>query len=211
MNKNKVNKTASGKATGGLVQHGISISGAEVPIIKIFANCSFCYIYKDYLLKVPANRNTQPLSATSKDNFQMKNIIKIKKVKLIFLSFLLIALLVIGFKIFGTNSDVVKGVNSEKIKIIKLGMKSEKVILILGKPFKSEKEILGEGFIYSYTNPVKYSIIYPMLWIHFDKKLKVREVYAKRYILFGADDECIYLLNSNNNYVEQKKFMFCFR
>ena len=35
-----------GKATGGLVQHGISISGVEVYIIKIFASCSFCYIYK---------------------------------------------------------------------------------------------------------------------------------------------------------------------
>jgi len=30
LKKNKVNKTASGKATGGLVQHGISTSGYEV-------------------------------------------------------------------------------------------------------------------------------------------------------------------------------------
>ncbi len=30
-------------------QHGISISGVEVYIIKIFANCSFCYIYKNQL------------------------------------------------------------------------------------------------------------------------------------------------------------------
>ena len=35
-----------GKATGGLVQQGISTSGVEVFIIKIFANCAFCYIYK---------------------------------------------------------------------------------------------------------------------------------------------------------------------
>ncbi len=38
-----------GKATGGLVQHAISISGVEVYIIKIFANCSFSYIYKNQL------------------------------------------------------------------------------------------------------------------------------------------------------------------
>ena len=38
-----------GKATGGLVQHAISISGVDVYIMKIFANCSFCYIYKNHL------------------------------------------------------------------------------------------------------------------------------------------------------------------
>ncbi|SFI59863.1 hypothetical protein, partial [Halpernia frigidisoli] len=32
-----------------------------VYIIKIFANCSICHIYKDLLYKIPANRNTQPL------------------------------------------------------------------------------------------------------------------------------------------------------
>ena len=35
-----------GKATGGLVQQSISISGGEVYIIKIFANCSYLIIYK---------------------------------------------------------------------------------------------------------------------------------------------------------------------
>ena len=136
---------------------------------------------------------------------------KIKKIKYIFFNFFFIALLLICFKIFGTSSDVVKGVNSEKIKIIKVGMNSENVISILGKPFKSGKKISSEGFIYTYTNPVKYSLNHPMLWIHFDKELKVREVYAKRYILFGADDECIYLLNSNYNSIEQKKFLYCFK
>ena len=38
-----------GNATGGLVQQNISISGVEVYIIKIFANSSFCYIYKNQL------------------------------------------------------------------------------------------------------------------------------------------------------------------
>ena len=36
-----------GKATGGLVQQCISISGVEVYIMKILADCSFCYIYKN--------------------------------------------------------------------------------------------------------------------------------------------------------------------
>ena len=134
-----------------------------------------------------------------------------KKIKSIFLSLSFIALLIICFKIFGTNSDVLKGVNSEKIKKIKVGMNSEKVISILGMPFKSEKKISSEGVMYTYTNPVKYSLNYPMLWIHFDKELKVREVYAKRYILFGADDECIYLLNSNSNPFEEQKFSYCFK
>ncbi|WP_262488071.1 hypothetical protein [Kaistella haifensis] len=40
-------KRRIGKATGGLVRHGISISGIEVYIIKILASCSFCYIYKN--------------------------------------------------------------------------------------------------------------------------------------------------------------------
>ncbi len=35
------------------VQHSISISGIEVYIIKIFASCSFCYIYKDLLSQSP--------------------------------------------------------------------------------------------------------------------------------------------------------------
>ena len=38
-----------GKATGGLVQQAISISGVEVYIMKIFVNCSFSYIYKKQL------------------------------------------------------------------------------------------------------------------------------------------------------------------
>ena len=38
-----------GKATGGLVQLSISVSGAEVSIIEIFANWSICYIYKNQL------------------------------------------------------------------------------------------------------------------------------------------------------------------
>ncbi len=48
-NGGKMEVAVSVKATGGLVQHGISISGVEVYTIEIFANCSFCYIYKNLL------------------------------------------------------------------------------------------------------------------------------------------------------------------
>ncbi|WP_313504730.1 hypothetical protein [Kaistella carnis] len=39
-------KRRIGKATGGLVQHGISIIASEVPTIKTFDNCSICFTTK---------------------------------------------------------------------------------------------------------------------------------------------------------------------
>lgn len=98
------------------------------------------------------------------------------------------------------NSFSQNKLNAEKIKLIKIGMTSEKVISILGKPLTIENNYLNDRKTYTFTKPIKFAENYPMLWIHFDNNMKVTQVYAKKYILWGSDDESIYMLDSNNDF-----------
>jgi hypothetical protein len=49
-----------------------------------------------------------------------------------------------------------------------------------------------------------------MLWVHLDSAFQVSSVYAKQYILWGADDSGIYLLDekgkSENKELFEKNF-----
>lgn len=46
------------------------------------------------------------------------------------------------------------------------------------------------SYTFQYTKQLKFRLSYPMLWIHFDSKMRVKSVYVKKYNLL--DDEAIY-------------------
>jgi len=111
--------------------------------------------------------------------------------------------------VFGTNSNLSKGVTANKILQIETGMTEEMVKSILGNPFEIKSENNKNEITYYYSKPVMLSKNYPMLWVHFNQDLKVREVYAKRYIYFGADDEGIYALAKSKS-INKDLFYKCF-
>jgi hypothetical protein len=94
-------------------------------------------------------------------------------------------------------------VSTTTIRQIKYGMSKDEVIKILGHPFSIEPcsfEYYGaNAFTMNYSQPIEYARWYPMLWIHL-KNNKVVEVYAKRYIMFGADDKGVYGLDDKRNW-----------
>ena len=110
---------------------------------------------------------------------------------------LLIILFFSYSKILYLNSK--NRINPKNIEMIKLGMSSEDVISILGKPISIKDKFLKDEKTFTYTEPIKYAMTYPMLWVHFDNNHKVNCIYAKKYIYWGADDECIYLIDKNYN------------
>ena len=83
--------------------------------------------------------------------------------------------------------------------MLKLGMSYKEVISILGKPVSIKDKYLRDGKTLTYTKPIKYAMTYPMLWVHFDKNYKVNCIFAKKYILWGGDNECIYGIDENYN------------
>ena len=88
-------------------------------------------------------------------------------------------------------------------------MTEEMVKSILGKPFEAKSRNNKNEITYYYSKPVMFSKNYPMLWVHFDDDLKVCDVYAKRYIYFGADDEGIYGL-APKQWIDKEVFYKCF-
>ena len=111
---------------------------------------------------------------------------------------LIIALLSYYFTGFTSNDD--SKINTQKIRAITVGMSMENIISILGKPIQIADRYDKKGKTFTYTKVPKYKMTYPMLWIHFDKNAKVNQVFAKKYILWGADDECIYIQDSTINH-----------
>jgi outer membrane protein assembly factor BamE (lipoprotein component of BamABCDE complex) len=121
-----------------------------------------------------------------------------KKIVLFFIGFILI-IVVFSYSFSGFNSNKNIGINTSKIRAVKVGMSVGKVISILGKPIQIKDRYESKGKTFTYTKVPKYAMEYPMLWVHFDNKKKVEAVFAKRYILWGMDDECIYALDSNSD------------
>jgi len=95
-------------------------------------------------------------------------------------------------------------INTDNIELIKIGMKVEDVVTILGKPLKITNRYENKGKTFTYTEKQENKMTFPMLWVHFDKELKVDEVFAKKYFLWGMDNECIYILDSKD---DNPKFM----
>jgi hypothetical protein len=87
-------------------------------------------------------------------------------------------------------------VTVKNIRRVSLGMSEAEVIAILGPPVMTEPvaDLGSQRKVMHYSRPAKGARWYPMLWVHLQHD-RVAEVYAKRYILWGADDEGIYLLS----------------
>lgn len=100
------------------------------------------------------------------------------------------------------NDAYNKNITASKITSVKVGMSIAKVFSILGKPLKIESKNSNRTRTFTYTEVPKYTKTYPMLWVHFDEDEKVRQVFAKKYILWGVDDECIYIQDST--FMKQK-------
>ena len=99
-------------------------------------------------------------------------------------------------------------VTTTSVREIKYGMSKDEVLKILGHPFSIEPRSIQyygrNAYTMNYSQPIEYARWYPMLWIHL-KNNKVVEVYAKRYIMFGVDDEGVYGLDDKRQW-ESKQF-----
>jgi hypothetical protein len=122
-----------------------------------------------------------------------------KSIAVGFGALLLIVLLTIPWS---GGSDLAGNVNVLNIRKIRLGMTQAQVIELLGEPFSVEKKSIEywppNSFVMHYSRPGQRARWYPMLWIHL-KDDKVEEVYAKRYIFWGVDDEGVYLLDGRHD------------
>lgn len=97
-----------------------------------------------------------------------------------------------------SGHDVVGGVTCDRIRSLKLGMTRVDIEHVLGQPFREDTEIPGRVVLH-YSREVAYARSYPMLWIHLQNDRLV-EVYAKRYFLWGLDDEAVYLLSDRGRW-----------
>ena len=108
--------------------------------------------------------------------------------------------------------SITNGLDAEEILAVRPGMTMDEVEGILGKPF--DKEVRSGYSFYCRCNPEKICSSperitwtytrkpltsftpywsFPMLWVHFNSRGKVNEVYAKRYFAMGVDSEGIYM------------------
>lgn len=104
------------------------------------------------------------------------------------------------------------GLDADDILAVRPGMTMDEVEGILGKPF--DKEVRSDYMFVCRCNPEQLCRepqrttwtytrkpltrftpywSFPMLWVHFNSRGKVKEVYAKRYFAMGADSEGIYM------------------
>jgi SmpA / OmlA family len=101
------------------------------------------------------------------------------------------------------ESELTPKVNVRAIRQIRIGMSQAEVEAILGEPFSTEKKdeyYYGtNAYVMRYSKPVQLARWFPMLWVHL-KNGKVEEVYAKRYILWGVDDEGVYGLDVDRHW-----------
>lgn len=101
------------------------------------------------------------------------------------------------------------GLSAEGILSVRPGMTTEEVRLILGEPLEvevrrnfdfycrcNEERICKEPerTTWAFTRkPVVRVLSFSMLWVHFNSRGHVHEVYAKRYFALGMDSEGIYM------------------
>ena len=95
-----------------------------------------------------------------------------------------------------STAELSPKVTRASIRQIKLGNAQATVTELLGAP--RERKDMSDGWItLVYSRPAAGSATYPMLWVTLHNDA-VTEVYAKRYVLWGADDDGVYLLNERN-------------
>jgi hypothetical protein len=101
------------------------------------------------------------------------------------------------------------GLSAEGILAVSPGMTMEEVRSILGEPLEvevrsgfdffcrcNEERVCKEPERTTWTftrKPVMRALPFPMLWVHFNSRGHVHEVYAKRYSALGMDSEGIYM------------------
>ncbi|MCB0769887.1 MAG: hypothetical protein KDC00_05725 [Flavobacteriales bacterium] len=102
------------------------------------------------------------------------------------------------------------GLNAENILSIRPGMTMVEVRTILGDPVRqevdrdikffcrcNEEQICKEPerTTWTYTRkPVMRALSFPMLWVHFNSRCHVDEVYAKEYFALGMDSRGMYMV-----------------
>lgn len=92
------------------------------------------------------------------------------------------------------GGGVAHGVTRGGIRSVQLGMTEDDVMRFLGRPLAVKADRARGVTTLEYSRPVRTSQSYPMLWIHL-KDGRVKEVYAKRYLNWGLDDEGAYVLS----------------
>lgn len=108
-----------------------------------------------------------------------------------------------------SKADVAPGASPSAIRSLRLGMSVSEVKAKLGPPVSTETD--DHRVVLVYSKPVTGVRAYPMLWVRFDENDQLREVYAKRYFLWGVDDEAVYLLSEKSSPAwEADDFAECF-
>lgn len=92
-----------------------------------------------------------------------------------------------------TNTTAVpETVTPSALRQVQLGMTSTEVLTLLGPPVSTnERANGGSERILEYARPSR-GYAYPMIWVRL-RNDSVVEVYAKRYFLWGKDDEAIFV------------------
>jgi hypothetical protein len=112
---------------------------------------------------------------------------------------------------FTGGRDIDAAITATAVRRIELGMKREQVVQILGFPKEERAEHLstidGEHHrvVLQYAQAVAGARWYPMLWVHLEAG-SVVEVYAKRYIFWGADDVGVYSLSASRRWETTDRF-----
>jgi hypothetical protein len=88
------------------------------------------------------------------------------------------------------------GVTRAGIRSIAIGMTEGQVVSILGRPLKISTDAAPAVRTLWYGEPPSREYAYPMLWVHL-KNGRVWQVYAKKYVLWGTDDEGVYSLDES--------------
>jgi outer membrane protein assembly factor BamE (lipoprotein component of BamABCDE complex) len=94
-------------------------------------------------------------------------------------------------------------INAEKIRAVKLGMTRGEVEKLLGPPVL-EKDVFSLRSL-QFTDDRTLAYSYPMLWVNLEKDVVV-EVYAKKYVKFGFDDEGVYRFAADSGVSEGPAF-----
>ena len=92
--------------------------------------------------------------------------------------------------------DMAAGITASTIRRVQIGMRRDEVERILGAPFAETARQYpapdgGSVTLLEYSRPVRGARWYPMLWVHIERGAVI-EVYAKRYVDWGTDDEGVY-------------------
>jgi hypothetical protein len=93
---------------------------------------------------------------------------------------------------------VAPGVTARAIRTLRIGMTEAEVVETLGAPLSVKADQNGSLKTLEFTRAVR-ARSFPMLWVHLTNG-RVTEVYAKKYVWWGFDDEGLYGLSSSGHW-----------